>query len=109
MRMPRVYPYGAGTEEANMAKNYITREQDDKKAEEYVREMLNEAYPEVKIGCLTFSPADIVEEMDPIAFSCIVADESGDEYVCENCESVYDEASDAEECCCSDDTEEVAL
>jgi len=43
-------------------------------AEEKYRQMLDECYPEVQIGCLTFSPSRIVEELDPIAFRCGVAD-----------------------------------
>jgi len=43
-------------------------------AEDKYREMLDECYPVVKIGCLEFSPSRIVEEIDPIAFRCGVAD-----------------------------------
>ncbi len=43
-------------------------------AEEKCREMLDECYPEVQIGYLTFSPSRIVEKLDPTAFRCMVAD-----------------------------------
>jgi hypothetical protein len=43
-------------------------------AEEKYRDMLDECYPEVEIGCLTFSPSRIIGELDPIAFSCGVSD-----------------------------------
>lgn len=43
-------------------------------AEEKCREMLNDRHPEIQIGYLTFSPSRIVEELDPIAFRCMVAD-----------------------------------
>lgn len=43
-------------------------------AEEKYRDLLNECYPEVQIGYLTFLPSRIVEELDPIAFRCGVAD-----------------------------------
>lgn len=39
-----------------------------------VRDMLDESYPEVKIGQLTFTASEIVEQLDPIAFDCMVAD-----------------------------------
>lgn len=50
--------------------------------EQEYRDLLDEIYPEVKIGYLTFSPSRIVEELDPTAFRCGVADfesEQGDE------------------------------
>ena len=31
-------------------------------------EMLDECYEEVKIGCCTFSPSDIMKQLDPTAF-----------------------------------------
>ena len=43
--------------------------------EQYTADLLDEVYPEVKIGYLTFRPSDIVKELDPVAFRCMVADE----------------------------------
>lgn len=42
--------------------------------EQHFREMLDECSDEVQIGCLTFSPSRIVEELDPVAFRCGVSD-----------------------------------
>jgi len=39
-----------------------------------VRDILDESYPEVKIGQLTFTASEIVEQLDPIAFDCMVVD-----------------------------------
>ena len=36
--------------------------------EEMFEEILDESYEEVKIGCCTFSPSDIMKELDPTAF-----------------------------------------
>ena len=43
-------------------------------AEEKFRQMLDECYPALQIGYLTFSPSRVLEELDPIAFACGVAD-----------------------------------
>ena len=48
-------------------------------AEQKMRYMLDECYPEVKIGNLTFSPSRIVEELDPTAFRCMVSDNEDEE------------------------------
>lgn len=37
--------------------------------EEY-DEILDDLYPEVRIGCCTFSPSQILKELDPIAYNC---------------------------------------
>lgn len=42
--------------------------------EERYREMLDECYPEVKIGYATYSPSKIVEELSPTDFRCGVVD-----------------------------------
>ena len=36
--------------------------------EEMFEELLDDCYPEVKIGYLTFSPSQVMKELDPIAF-----------------------------------------
>ena len=36
--------------------------------DEMFEELLDECYPEVKIGNMTFSPSQVVKELDPIAF-----------------------------------------
>ncbi len=37
-------------------------------------DMLDECYPEIKIGCCTFSPSRIMRELDPIAFDLGVSE-----------------------------------
>ena len=41
---------------------------------ERLDEFLNEAYETVTIGGIEFSPADILYELDPTAYRCMVAD-----------------------------------
>ncbi len=36
--------------------------------EEMFEELLDECYPEVKISCCTFSPSQIMKELDPVSF-----------------------------------------
>ena len=36
--------------------------------EELFEEMLDECYDEVTVGCCTFSPSDVMKELDPTAF-----------------------------------------
>ena len=42
--------------------------------EELYRDMIDECEPVVKVGGLSFTPSRIIEELDPIAFSCGVND-----------------------------------
>ena len=48
-------------------------------------EYLNEVYEPITFGYLTFYPADIIKELDPIAYRCGLADYESeleaDEYV----------------------------
>lgn len=48
----------------------------DRYEEEWMRECLDSCHEEVKVGYLTFSPSRIVEELDPIAFRCMIGDSS---------------------------------
>ena len=41
-------------------------------------EFINEMEPEITICGITFSPGDILKEMDPIAFSCFKSDYEAD-------------------------------
>ena len=36
--------------------------------EELFEELLDECYPEVKVGCCTFSPSQVMKELDPTCF-----------------------------------------
>lgn len=67
--------------------------------EKEYEEMLNEIYPEVCLGNgLVFTAGRIIRELDPIAFRCGIADEPI-KYCCSECEQVYDDKEEAEECC----------
>ena len=37
-------------------------------AEDLFEEVLDECYPEVTVGCCTFSPSAVMKELDPTAF-----------------------------------------
>jgi len=41
---------------------------------EMLDDMLNEAHPDVVICGITFSAADILAELDPIAYNCAVSE-----------------------------------
>ena len=36
--------------------------------EEMFEELLDECYPEIQIGCCTFSPSQVMQELDPVCF-----------------------------------------
>jgi hypothetical protein len=36
---------------------------------EMFEELLDECYPEVKVGCCTFSPSQVMKELDPVCFN----------------------------------------
>lgn len=57
-----------------MKTKIIEREPVD--VEQKVRDLLDEIYPKITMGDLEFSPSEVVEELDPTAFRCMVADES---------------------------------
>jgi len=68
-----------------------------------VRQYIDELYPEVKIGNLSFSASRIIEELDPIAFNCI-SSEMEDRWICNECGVEYDSEEEAEECCEEEET-----
>jgi len=37
-------------------------------------ELLDECYPEVKVGCCVFSPSQVMKELDPVCFNIGVQD-----------------------------------
>lgn len=68
--------------------------------DEDYKDVINDLCPVVEIGCLTFSPGDILYELDNVAFNCDKIDyESTLPYICGNCEAEYDDEAEAEECC----------
>lgn len=56
--------------------------------EDMYEEFINEIYPEVKIGQLTFSPGKILRELDPVAFRCGMSEEEED--LCDECKKEFD-------------------
>lgn len=75
------------TKEAILDYNYVT----DYELIERYKDMLNECYPLVTIGGLTFEPATVIYECDPIAFRVGLSDFANsltqDGYVVEGYES----------------------
>ena len=53
-----------------MSYKYITEQE----AEARYCEMLDEVYPEVTIGSISFDPSRVLKELDPTAFRCGLAD-----------------------------------
>ena len=57
--------------------DYITsdgQEITDHDAHERFDEMLNECYDVIKFGEMTYMPADVLKECDPIAYRCMFND-----------------------------------
>jgi hypothetical protein len=72
--------------------------------EEMFEEMLDECYPELKVGCCTFSPSQVMKECDPTAFrigvsenldslaeDCQLYELNGDYYQVSDIEEMLDE------------------
>jgi hypothetical protein len=64
--------------------------------EDAILQMLDECYPEYKIGNLTFSPSQIIKECDPVALRCMVAAEPI-RYQCDDCQEMFDDEDEANE------------
>jgi predicted RNA-binding Zn-ribbon protein involved in translation (DUF1610 family) len=103
----------------------------EKYTEEDYRDMLDDCYPEVSVGGISWSASAVLEEMDPTAFHCgfsdyqeyetkyqcpICGDEHSDEddalyccqeygpnYQCPVCGTEYESEDEANECCIDDD------
>lgn len=56
--------YGTEWVIEHMLENNLTAVDGD----ELFEELLDECYPEVKIGCCTFSPSQVMKELDPTCF-----------------------------------------
>ena len=67
-------------------------------------DLLDECYPEVQVGCCTFSPSQVMKELDPICFNIGVTENldaltedgqlyahDGDYYTLEDIEDLLDE------------------
>ena len=74
--------------------------------EDEFEEALDDIYGDVEIAGHKYSTGQTLREIDPIAFRCGLADYGDsletEEWVCGECESVYDNEDDAEECCQED-------
>jgi len=72
-----------------------------KDVEENYREMINESVGPVHIWNVTFDPADILYELDPIAYNVGYSDyqDSYSIWECEKCNEEYDDEDDANNCC----------
>jgi len=66
---------------------------------------LDEIYPPLEIGYLTFDASRVLKELDPIAYRCGMADISK-QWACSECRSVYETKEDAEECCNEDNDDD---
>jgi len=71
------------------------------------KQMLDDCHEEIKIGCLTFSPSQVLEECDPIAYNCGFSDyqEYEDVWECPICDTEHDDEDEATYCC-QEETEE---
>jgi hypothetical protein len=59
--------------------------------EQRFRDSLDSCYPVVTVGGLEFAPSRVMEQLDPVAFRCGVADSSDHENVYEIGNDYYDE------------------
>ena len=71
--------------------------------EDQFDESLDESIPEIKIGCLTYSPSHVLKNVDPVAYRCSLNDfvdslyvEDSDEYKALQ-EEIYQLQSDIED------------
>ena len=67
--------------------------------------ILNEIYGKVEICGMEFYQGDALSELDPVAFDCMMANEPPI-WVCGECESEFENESEAEECCREDNEDD---
>lgn len=70
-------------------------EKDEKEFEDY----LNDVYGEVNICGMEMLQGTILKECDPVAFRCALSDDEPLQYGCSECDSIYNDETEAEECC----------
>ena len=70
-------------------------------SEEDYDNMLDECYPDIKIGYISFSASRILSELDPIAYNCGFSDYQKYEtiYTCPICGKDHEDEDEAFECC----------
>lgn len=75
--------------------------------EEQYDEMLDEQ-GDIHIGSLTYSPSQVLKEVDPIAYRCGFSDvqEYETRYVCPICEEEHEDFDEAKFCCQVEEEEE---
>ena len=82
-------------------------EEREKFTQDEYDEMLNESGP-VEVCGMTFDPADILREMDPVAYNCGFSDmqEYEDVYICPMCGEEHEDEDAAKFCCQTEEEEE---
>ena len=80
----------------------------EKYTEEDYDNMLDECYPEVCMGSLSWSPSYVLKELDPIAYNCGFSDfqEYETVYKCPICEEEHEDEDEALYCCQEDEETE---
>ena len=75
----------------------------DNELEDIVDNFLDEK-GDIIIAGIRFSPSRILEELDPIAYRCLLSDlqEYETRYECDECGQIHENEFDAE-CCCEDE------
>lgn len=59
---------------------------------------LTDIYGTVSICGMTFDAGYALQELDPVAFRCYMADEP-EVWICDECDTEYETEEEAEECC----------
>jgi hypothetical protein len=66
--------------------------------EEEYEELLNSIYEPVSVCGYMHDQGSLLLEIDPIAFRCGLSEEPS-KYQCGECENIFDDYDDANECC----------
>lgn len=66
---------------------------------------LNDLYGSVDVCGMTMNAGYVLREMDPIAFRCAKLDKDS-QYMCSECDTVYDSEEMAEECCMENESDQ---
>lgn len=74
-------------------RHYSEYEMSDRDYEDY----LDEIFGDVEVCGYSYSSGRVLHELDPIAFDCGKSELM--QWRCDNCGKIYDEESDADECC----------
>ena len=79
----------------------------EKYTEEDYDNFLDECYPMVEMGSMSWSPSYVLSELDPIAYRCGFSDfqEYETKYVCPICGEEHEEEEEALYCCQEEEDE----